>query len=902
MSHALLEGPPLGSTDQHGSGLASIVAERALAYGDQRFAEIDRRGRERSEEISALHARAWRLVPVLDTVADADAAVVVFVESVFDYVSAAWACLFSGRTFVACAYSAVTTSDAQFRARLGFLSDRLDRPLLLTTQTLNEWLAPTDHAAFAEVVSLDEIVPLTQAIEEGDDLADSVARLASVDGPDRCRFLTLTSGSTGTPKLVDIGAREMRYRLDVVKGSFGDERYLNLRPFDGAFQPLYQLVPRPNGLVYIRPERAFADPLRVLRAAEEHRIEHISSTNSFFAKLVEALDERPYGGCVSSLRSLQFSGEMTSPDVAAAIVERLRSLGANEVEARFLYGSSEAGFISVISDRELAKETSVAAVPGVLSQGPLLAGQRLRVVDEEGAVLGHGEVGRIELCRGAQTFTGYHGDPAATSAAFTPDGWYRSGDLGFVDHVGVTVTGRVAGMIIVNGRDVSLAQVEGQLAGVEGVEHPLVACAPVTPEGGVAEELAVFFVPAEGPGPELGEVSAEIRRCVVESSGIAAHHLVAVPAADFPWTSSGKVDRPRLVEGFESGRWSVLSAAMPSGEGPADTDLAVPEWLADRWSHVLGLTRGAGGAGSFFDLGGDSLKFAELMIAIEDEAGVQVPAQRFFARPELANLAMLLDESLGGASAAGGRPGGSSSPREVMRQLEAMLSSWNGERQSQASLAVGANTRGARTPIVWICQSNAEFRLLADALGADQPLYGLRSLDQLVHVDDLTSAMLDAVAHRYLAEILALGLGPRLVIGGNCSGAIVALSVARKARHAGNEPRPLVLLNWMFSFGRYEGPVTLLQGMEGGTEFALTDWEGRSIDWRPDFPLAATRVLPGGHAQYFSGAPMAAFAAALREHTEPLSRLGRLRRDVLRARSAVGHVRDVIRPGSRHPG
>ena len=202
-----------------------------------------------------------------------------------------------------------------------------------------------------------------------------------------------------------------------------------------------------------------------------------------------------------------------------------------------------------------------------------------------------------------------------------------------------------------------------------------------------------------------------------------------------------------------------------------------------------------------------------------------------------------------------------------MRRLEALLSSWTGDRVSESSLMVGANTSGKRAPIVWICQSNREFVTLAKALGPDQPVYGLRSLNQLVEFDELTSEILDTISYRYMAEILALRTEQSLVIGGNCSGAIIALAVARKAPHFGVEPRLLVLLNWMFSFGRYDGPVVLLQGMQGASTFALTNTEGQPIDWRSDFPAAEPHILPGEHGKYFRGAPLKAFAAQLRKHT-----------------------------------
>ena len=239
----------------------------------------------------------------------------------------------------------------------------------------------------------------------------------------------------------------------------------------------------------------------------------------------------------------------------------------------------------------------------------------------------------------------------------------------------------------------------------------------------------------------------------------------------------------------------------------------------------------------------------------------------------LSNLVALVDEARANDAESLGPGSGVVSVRQLMRRLETMLVTWNGDRLSDASLMVGANTTGTRIPVIWVCQSNHEFRTLAEALGPDQPLYGLRSLDKLVEIDELTSEILDTVSYRYLAEILSLHLDEPLVIGGNCSGAIIALAVARKARQFGSEPHPLVLLNWMFSFGRYDGPVVLLQGMQGASTFALTNTKGQPIDWRSDFPAAEPHILPGEHGKYFRGAPLKAFAAQLRKHTNGLAEI-----------------------------
>ena len=872
---ALIEGGPFVSGAGSDRGLAAVVAARAVEYGNQFYVEVDMRGVESSVLVSTLYERAWGLVPLLESAVSNDAAVVVCVESVLDYVPAAWACIFSGRTFVSLAYNGVSARDEQSKSNLKFIAGKLSQPVLVTTRAVSERLQLGETGGFGGVIFVDDLVQPDAIGEVGQDLVCSVDGLGDRVSDESAAFLVLTSGSSGIPKLVEISFEQMLNRWALFYQESGEDQALTLRPFDAAFMPIYLLFAKPDGLVYMSPDRAFADPRGVLGLVARRQVHHIISANSFFGKLVEAIDEEPFEGDLSCLRSVRSGGEMNSLPVAVGLGERLQGLGVSDLESRFGYGSSEAGYVSMISLRELAQGSTSSTVSGAVSQGQPYDGTSLRVVDEAGELVRQSEVGEIETRCDSQMFSGYYGDPDATGAAFTADGWFRTGDLGFVDRVGVTVVGRTSGMIIANGRNISLAQIDGLVHGVSGIKGQLAACAPVRTPESVTDELAVFFVPVQDTESGLSEVCREIKRQVAMNCGVAVKHLVALGEQDFARTRTGKVDRNELVARLERGTLSVLSNTFTEPAPAVDGSGVWQERLSERWCQVLGLGVDAGRSGGFFDLGGDSLKFAELVVGIDDEFGIQIPAQRFFENPVLSNLIGLVGEIWSGharsghaESAKGGSGGVGLVPaQQVMRRLEALLSSWTGDRVSESSLMVGANTSGKRAPIVWICQSNREFVTLAKALGPDQPVYGLRSLNQLVEFDELTSEILDTISYRYMAEILALRTEQSLVIGGNCSGAIIALAVARKAPHFGVEPRLLVLLNWMFSFGRYDGPVVLLQGMQGASTFALTNTEGQPIDWRSDFPAAEPHILPGEHGKYFRGAPLKAFAAQLRKHT-----------------------------------
>jgi acyl-CoA synthetase (AMP-forming)/AMP-acid ligase II len=149
------------------------------------------------------------------------------------------------------------------------------------------------------------------------------------------------------------------------------------------------------------------------------------------------------------------------------------------------YGTTETGLNVSNPIDDPRGDTVGVPLPGVLA--------RVWAADGEA---GRGGDGEIQL-RGPQVLSGYWHDPAATRAAFTPDGWFRTGDIGAVDPVSghLRIKGRTKEMIITGGMNVYPREVEIVLE-----EHPSVAEAAVAglPHERWGEQVTAWVVIRDG--------------------------------------------------------------------------------------------------------------------------------------------------------------------------------------------------------------------------------------------------------------------------------------------------------------------------------------------------------------------------------------------------------------------
>ncbi|KAH6707856.1 putative phenylacetyl-CoA ligase [Leptodontidium sp. MPI-SDFR-AT-0119] len=248
---------------------------------------------------------------------------------------------------------------------------------------------------------------------------------------------------------------------------------------------------------------------------------------------------------LSSLREIHSAAAPLGTDLIDVIHKRLK------VPIKQSYGMSETSPVITTQSRE-----SWNKPPG--SVGKLLASMSMKVMDGEHEVP-PGQEGEIWM-KGPNIFKGYYKNPKATADAIT-DGWFRSGDIGYIDNDGnIFLTDRFKELIKYNGFQVAPAQLEGLLLGHPAVND--VAVVGVYSKERVTELPRAYIVPAQGhtAGEDLEKViSAWLNEKVAPYKKLRGGIRFV---DEIPKSATGKILRRVLAEQAKSEQEGSLKAKL----------------------------------------------------------------------------------------------------------------------------------------------------------------------------------------------------------------------------------------------------------------------------------------------------------------------------------------------------
>jgi fatty-acyl-CoA synthase len=373
-------------------------------------------------------------------------------------------------------------------------------------------------------------LPLFDGASENDAADDAViAEAFAAVNPEDIAYLLYTSGSTAKPK----GVQLQHYPLIENLWNIGermhvtehDRLWLAVSMFWGlgCSNALFNLLTHGGSIVL---QESF-EPGEALRLIEEEKCTLFYGT----ANMAQAMHEHP-DRTKRDLSSLRSGAAVGTREQMQRVVE----LGATQICN--IYGMTEGYGNCHVADAHDSQECRFASV------GKLLPNRQQKIVSPKGQVLPPGSVG--EICLKGYMTPGYYKDPAATAQAFDGEGYFKTGDLGYLDAAGyLYFRGRLKEMVKTGGINVSPAEVEEVLMSFPGVHLAQVVGVP----DAMRDEVLAAVIVAR-PGVTL-DAQAITTHCKTVLAAYKVPRLMRfVEERELPLTTTGKIQKNRIAATF----------------------------------------------------------------------------------------------------------------------------------------------------------------------------------------------------------------------------------------------------------------------------------------------------------------------------------------------------------------
>ncbi|MEI2429249.1 fatty acyl-AMP ligase [Lysobacter yananisis] len=403
--------------------------------------------------------------------------------------------------------------------------------------------------------------------------ADALAEGAALEplecDEDDIAFLQLTSGSTGLPKAVAISHRNLHENAAAMVSAS------KLDPRDDvlvSWLPLFHDMGMIGFLVLpmqVGAEAVCAAPGEFLRSPRlwpslisKYRGTMTAGPNFAYALLARYLRAAADGAFdLSSLRFALSGAEPIDHATVAAVLETGARFGLDSTAFVAAYGMAEATLAISFSetgagvqfdavDQAAIERESHATISAdqaarrLAKLGKPVPGIEIRVGDGDSAKVR--TVGELKI-RG-DAVSRYYLTPSGKRSLLGDDGWFSTGDMGYVTETGeVVVCGRLKDMIIVAGRNIFPGDIERAACRVDGVRQGN-AIAVALAAAGIREEFAVVVEAGDSADTESSaRIKSDVSDAVYAAFGVSPRLVSVVPPRTLPKTPSGKPKRSATI-------------------------------------------------------------------------------------------------------------------------------------------------------------------------------------------------------------------------------------------------------------------------------------------------------------------------------------------------------------------
>jgi len=339
-------------------------------------------------------------------------------------------------------------------------------------------------------------------------------------------ILTMTSGSTGAPKPIELTQENKLLRakahIDLYNITENDN-ILAATPLYHSLAERLAILPLLIGSTSVLLPRF--TPQIWLKCVEEQNVTFTIAVSAQLSQIAQLLSS-PFAPGTSSLRCVVSSSALLEPYVKNELIEKLRC------DFHEMYGTSETSTATSINFKEaLNKKQSV---------GRPLPEAGIRILEDNGELSATGEIGEIAV-RTTLMCNSYYGMPDVMAAAMT-DGFFRTGDMGYLDEDGyLYFAGRKKEIIITGGINVYPQDVEKCVSELPEVSE----CAAFSyPDERLGEVVALAVVTKEGITLKKRTVQVQCVRNLADFQQ--PHEIFFLP--ELPKNAMGKLVKSKLME------------------------------------------------------------------------------------------------------------------------------------------------------------------------------------------------------------------------------------------------------------------------------------------------------------------------------------------------------------------
>lgn len=562
--------------------------------------------------------------------------------------------------------------------------------------------------------------------------------------PDSLAGIFYTSGSTGAPKGTLRCHRDMQYltrNFGTQLGFRDDDRILAMRPFgstSSAVDVFGGLLTGASLVTYDFKSGGVSELVAVLKSEE------ITIFRPPVQVMRTFMDLLPEGEFFSKIRLFFATGDV----LYKKDVERIRKIIALNAIIVHQLASSEAGLLTV---NKIKHATPLD--DDIIPVGYPLPEQEILILDEQGGIITDYQPGEIGV-RGDFVFPGYWRHPEWTADMFTPDPRdsqkkiMRTGDLGrFRPDGQLEFMGRNDTRVKIKGFSIDLNAIDTALQKIPGVQRSVTV---VQANQSEEKRLVAYIQPVK----EHVLAPSDLRKNLLRILPDYMVPYLFVLINEFPLTFAGKVNRKALPMPDWEQSQSSAEYVPPRDE--------IEKELVLIWQKAFDIDR-VGVQDDFFELGGDSLLASALFVEIE------LVFKRHFP------LSILLAHGTISAFA------------EILRI----------EHASKTDHLVALRAAGSKPPLFLVPGGGSDtitFIDLVEALGQDQPVYGLEDL----FVGTSSSIYANGIQHaadEFIKDMKKIQPNGPYYIGGHSFGGMVAFEIACQLHGMGETVGMLAILD-----------------------------------------------------------------------------------------------------------